>query len=51
VGRAERLSGGQQPPDPAVVAGHDALLNKYGFQRNDQMLWNYDIEIKLRPGK
>jgi hypothetical protein len=44
-------NGGRRPPDPAVVAADDALLNQYGFQRTDQMLWNYDIEIKLRPGK
>jgi hypothetical protein len=39
------------PKDPAVVAEHDALLKKYGFQRTDEMLWDYDIELKLRLAK
>jgi len=39
------------PKDPAVVAANDALLKKYGFGRTDEMLWDYDIELKLRGAK
>jgi hypothetical protein len=45
----ESVPGGQK--NPAVVAQHDAWLKQYGFERSDEMLADYDIELKLRPAK
>lgn len=27
----------------------DKLLQQYGLTRNDQVLWNYDIELEVMP--
>ena len=35
--------------NPTVVAKHEALLAKYGIQRTDSVLWNYDIYLDLAP--
>ncbi|MFO0577617.1 MAG: hypothetical protein U1A78_26735 [Polyangia bacterium] len=35
--------------NPAVVAKHEALLARYGMQRTDNVLWNYDIYLDLAP--
>jgi hypothetical protein len=35
--------------NPTVVAKHEALLARYGIQRTDSVLWNYDIYLDLAP--
>lgn len=34
---------------PSLKPVHDALLKKYGFQRTDKMLMDFDIELNLKP--
>jgi Domain of unknown function (DUF4157)/Bacterial SH3 domain len=37
--------------DPVKISYHDGLLQKYGLQRTDKVLMNYDIYLKVQPLK
>ena len=47
----ERGSSTTRPPDPDVVAKHDAMLKEYGLQRTDPVLWDYNVELKVAPAQ
>jgi hypothetical protein len=35
--------------DSGKVAEHEAILDRYGIERTDPVLWNFDIRIQLVP--
>src|SRR5437867_1893147 len=35
--------------DQAIIQKHEALLSKYGLNRTDEILWNYDVYLDLAP--
>ena len=37
--------------NPALVAQHTEILNRYGLTRDTPMLWDFDIVMNVRPAR